>query len=100
EETGTISLVVLALVLALNATGIDFTALAVFTGALGVGIGFGLQKVVSNFVSGMILLMDRSIKPGDVIEIEGTYGWINHLGARYTSIITRDGTEYLSRTRI
>jgi len=95
KKLARISLVVLAFVLALNATGIDFTALAFFTGALGVGIGFGLQKVVSNFVSGVILLMDRSIKPGDVIETQGTYGWINHLGARYTSIITRDGTEYL-----
>jgi small-conductance mechanosensitive channel len=95
KKLARITLVILALVLALNATGIDLTALAIFTGALGVGLGFGLQKVVSNFVSGMILLMDRSIKPGDVIETQGTYGWINHLGARYTSIITRDGTEFL-----
>ncbi len=84
-----------AVLFGLSATGIDLTALAVFSGALGVGIGFGLQKVVANFISGLILLIDRSIKPGDVIETQGTYGWINHLGARYTSIITRDGTEYL-----
>ncbi|RMF18152.1 MAG: mechanosensitive ion channel protein MscS, partial [Alphaproteobacteria bacterium] len=84
-----------AVLFGLSAMGIDLTALAVFSGALGVGIGFGLQKVVANFISGLILLMDRSIKPGDVIETQGTYGWINHLGARYTSIITRDGTEYL-----
>ena len=90
-----IGLVTIAFLLALNATGIDLTALAVFGGALGVGLGFGLQKVVSNFVSGIILLLDRSIKPGDVIETQGTYGWINQLGARYTSIITRDGTEFL-----
>ena len=64
-------------------------------GAVGVGIGFGLQKVVSNLVSGLILLIDRSIKPGDVIEIEGTYGWINSLRARYASVITRDGKEHL-----
>ncbi|MEX2354235.1 MAG: mechanosensitive ion channel domain-containing protein, partial [Gammaproteobacteria bacterium] len=95
KKLARISLLIVAFVLALNATGIDFTALAVFTGALGVGIGFGLQKVVSNFVSGVILLMDHSIKPGDVIETQGTFGWINHLGARYTSIITREGTEYL-----
>ena len=75
--------------------GIDLTALAVFGGALGVGLGFGLQKVVSNFISGVILLMDRSIKPGDVIQIQDTYGSINKLAARYTSVITRDGTEYL-----
>lgn len=95
KKLSRILLVILAFLLALNATGIDLTALAVFSGALGVGIGFGLQKVVANFISGVILLMDRSIKPGDVIETQGTYGWINHLGARYTSIITRDGTEFL-----
>lgn len=90
-----IGLVTLALMVALNSTGIDLTALAVFGGALGVGIGFGLQKVVGNFISGVILLLDHSIKPGDVIETQGTYGWINRLAARYTSIITRDGTEFL-----
>lgn len=90
-----IILVSLAFLVSLNATGIDLTALAVFGGALGVGIGFGLQKVVGNFISGIILLMDRSIKPGDVIETQGTYGTINRLAARYTSVITRDGTEFL-----
>lgn len=90
-----ILLYTVAFLAGLNAMGVDLTALAVFSGALGVGIGFGLQKVVANFISGLILLLDRSIKPGDVIETQGTYGWINHLGARYTSIITRDGTEYL-----
>ena len=90
-----IFLITIAFLIALNSTGIDLTALAVFSGALGVGLGFGLQKVVSNFISGMILLLDRSIKPGDVIEIGDTYGSINALAARYTSVITRDGTEYL-----
>lgn len=90
-----ISLMVIAFLVALNTTGVDLTALAVFGGALGVGLGFGLQKVVSNFVSGIILLVDQSIKPGDVIEIDGTYGQINKLAARYTSVITRNGTEYL-----
>ena len=94
-KTSRIMLIALAFLLALNATGIDLTALAVFGGALGVGIGFGLQKVVGNFISGIILLIDRSIKPGDVIETDGTYGTINKLAARYTSVITRDGTEYL-----
>ena len=79
----------------LNSIGIDFTALAVFGGALGVGIGFGLQKVVSNLISGIILLSDRSIKPGDVVQIGEVYGWISSLKARYVSIITRDGHEYL-----
>ena len=90
-----IFLITLAFLIALNSTGIDLTALAVFGGALGVGLGFGLQKVVSNFISGLILLLDRSIKPGDVIEIGKTYGSVNALAARYTSVITRDGTEYL-----
>lgn len=90
-----IALLLLAVMIALNTVGIDLTALAVFSGALGVGIGFGLQKVVSNFVSGIILLLDRSIEPGDVIEIEGTYGHVASLGARYTSVVTRDGYEYL-----
>lgn len=95
KKLARIALVLIAILVAFNMTGIDLTALAVFSGALGVGLGFGLQKVVANFVSGIILLMDRSIKPGDVIETQDTYGWINHLGARYTSIITRDGTEFL-----
>ncbi|MEM9881062.1 MAG: mechanosensitive ion channel domain-containing protein, partial [Pseudomonadota bacterium] len=88
-------LIILAIVLALSFAGIDLTAFAVFSGALGVGLGFGLQKVVSNFMSGIILLLDRSVKPGDVIELGETYGWINKLAARYTSVVTRDGTEFL-----
>src|SRR5579884_264102 len=84
-----------AVVLALGAVGIDLTAFAVFTGAVGVGIGFGLQKIVSNLISGVILLLDRSIKPGDVIEMDGTYGWITNLNARYVSLATRDGKEIL-----
>lgn len=95
SKIGKIMLVSIAFLISLNATGIDLTALAVFGGALGVGIGFGLQKVVGNFISGIILLVDRSIKPGDVIETAGTYGTINRLAARYTSVITRDGTEFL-----
>jgi len=90
-----VGLLVLAIVLALGSIGIDLTAFAVFSGAIGVGVGFGLQKVVSNLVSGVILLLDRSIKPGDVIEIEGTYGWITNLNARYVSVSTRDGKEHL-----
>jgi len=90
-----ISLIIGAILVGLSAVGIDLTALAVFSGALGVGLGFGLQKIFSNLVSGVILLMDRSIKPGDVIAINNTYGWINHLGARYVSVITRDGSEHL-----
>jgi small-conductance mechanosensitive channel len=87
--------VTLAIVVALNSVGIDLTAFAVFTGALGVGIGFGLQKVISNFVSGVTLLLDKSVKPGDVISVGETFGWVNSLGARYVSVVTRDGMEYL-----
>ena len=84
-----------AFFLGLKAIGIDLTGLAVLSGAIGVGLGFGLQKVVSNLVSGVIILLDKSIKPGDVISLGDTFGWINSLGARYVSITTRDGKEYL-----
>ncbi len=90
-----IILVSVAALVALASVGIDLTALAVFTGALGVGAGFGLQKVVANLFSGIMLLLDRSIKPGDVIAVGGTYGWVNFMGARYLSLVTRDGTEHL-----
>jgi len=85
----------IAIYVGLRATGIDLTGLAVLSGAIGVGLGFGLQKVVSNLVSGVIILLDKSIKPGDVISLGETFGWINSLGARYVSVITRDGKEYL-----
>ncbi len=92
-------LLVVAVIISLNAVGIDFTALAVFSGAVGIGVGLGLQNIVSNFISGIILLLDKSMKPGDVIEIDtvsgSTYGWVQHLGARYTAVRTRDGTETL-----
>jgi small-conductance mechanosensitive channel len=84
-----------AIAVSLSSMGIDLSALTVLGGAIGLGLGFGLQKVVSNFISGILLLADNSIKPGDVIEIDGTYGWINNLRARYASVITRDGTEHL-----
>lgn len=90
-----IGLITAAFLITFSAVGIDLTALAVFGGALGVGLGFGLQKIFSNLVSGVILLMDHSIKPGDVIAVGQTFGWINHLGARYASVITRDGIEHL-----
>ena len=90
-----ITLTVLAGLIALNAIGVDLTALTVFSGAVGVGLGFGLQKVVSNFISGVIILADKSIKPGDTIELGDTFGWIRELRARFVSVITRDGREYL-----
>ena len=90
-----ISVMIIAGMMALSSTGIDLTALTVFSGAVGVGLGFGLQKVVSNFISGVIILMDRSIKPGDTIALGDTFGWIRELRARFVSVITRDGREYL-----
>ena len=84
-----------AFFIGLKAVGFDLTGLAVLSGAIGVGLGFGLQKVVSNLVSGVIILLDKSIKPGDVISLGETFGWINALGARYVSVLTRDGKEYL-----
>jgi len=84
-----------AFFLGLKAIGVDLTGLAFLSGAIGLGLGFGLQKVVSNLVSGVIILLDKSIKPGDVISLGDTFGWINSLGARYVSVVTRDGREYL-----
>lgn len=84
-----------AVVIVLNAVGIDLSVLAFFSGAIGVGIGFGLQKIVSNLVSGIILLADKSVKPGDIITVGDHFGWVTNIGARYTSVDTRDGREYL-----
>lgn len=85
----------IAFFIGVRSLGIDLTGLAVLSGAIGVGLGFGLQKVVSNLVSGVIILLDKSIKPGDVISLGDTFGWIQTLGARYASVVTRDGKEYL-----
>ena len=85
----------IAFFVGLKTVGVDLTGLAVLSGAVGVGLGFGLQKVVSNLVSGFILLLDKSIKPGDVISLGETFGWIEQMGARYVSVVTRDGKEYL-----
>lgn len=84
-----------AILMTLKIARVDLRALAFFSGALGLGIGFGLQKVISNLVSGVIILLDKSIKPGDVIEIDGSYGWINTLRTRYVSVLTRDKKEIL-----
>ncbi len=88
-------LVTLAVLFALNVLGIDLGGLAVFGGALGVGIGFGLQRVASNFVSGFILLGDRSIRPGDVITIGERFGIVRELRARYVVVRDRDGVDTL-----
>ncbi len=85
----------IAIVIALNSVGIDLTTLTVFGGAIGVGLGFGLQRIASNFISGFILLFDRSIKPGDVISIGNRFGWVVALHARYIVVKDRDGVETL-----
>ena len=84
---------VIAVLIALQFAGIDFTLLSVFGGALGVGIGFGLQKVASNYISGFIILLDRSIRPGDMITADNRYGKVSQLNARYTVVKSLDGTE-------
>lgn len=94
-QIGKIALFTVAVLLALELIGVDLTALAVFTGALGLGIGFGLQKVVSNLFSGLLLLIDRSIKPGDVVSLANGHGRVNKMGARFVSVITPDGIEHL-----
>jgi small-conductance mechanosensitive channel len=95
SKTLRITLIVVAILLSISSLGIDLTALAVFTGGIGVGIGFGMQKIFANLISGFILLMDKSLKPGDIITLGTTFGEINKLSARYVSVITRDGIETL-----
>jgi small-conductance mechanosensitive channel len=95
SRLGSIFLFSASVLLVLHYLGIDLTVFALFGGALGLGLGFGLQKVFANLVSGFILLADKSIKPDDVIQMGDKYGWINFLGSRYVSVITRDGTEHL-----
>ncbi len=90
-----VSLLTVAILMALTEAGLNLASLTVFGGALGVGIGFGLQKIVSNFISGFILLGDRSIRPGDVITVGDTYGWVKQLRARYIVVRNRDGVETL-----
>ncbi|MGX1097056.1 mechanosensitive ion channel family protein [Amorphus sp. MBR-141] len=90
-----IAFVAMAIFASLAAVGIDVTALTVFSGALGLGIGIGLQTIVSNFISGLIILVDKSIKPGDVIEMGDMVGWVRSLRARFVSIVARDGREIL-----
>jgi small-conductance mechanosensitive channel len=95
-------LVGLGILLGINAAGVDVTTLNVLTGAIGLGLGFGLQAVASNFVSGFVLLMDKSIKPGDVISFTGAtgaatgnFGWVQELRGRYVVVRDRDGVDTL-----
>jgi small-conductance mechanosensitive channel len=84
-----------AILFTLSSVGIDLSAFAFLGGAIGVGLGFGLQKIVSNFISGIIILADKSIKPGDVVEIGNVYGWVRKLDTRFVSVVTRSGKEFL-----
>ena len=88
-------LMIFAIAVAMSAVGIDLSALAIFSGAAGVGIGFGLQKIVANFISGIILLADKSVKPGDLVTIGDSTGRINEMKTRYISVAAGDGREIL-----
>jgi small-conductance mechanosensitive channel len=83
----------IAIFVALPMAGIDVTTLSIFGGALGVGLGFGLQKIASNYVSGFIVLLDRSLRIGDVITVDGRRGEVREIGSRYTVIKGSDGVE-------
>jgi small-conductance mechanosensitive channel len=98
----TFALITIGVLLGINASGVNMAALTVLTGAIGLGLGFGLQAITSNFVSGFVLLLDKSIKPGDVISFTGTtgtstenFGWVQELRGRYIVVRDRDGVETL-----
>ncbi|HST36465.1 MAG TPA: mechanosensitive ion channel domain-containing protein [Allosphingosinicella sp.] len=95
QKLSAVAIIAIAFFVGIDVAGIDLTALAVFSGALGLAIGFGLQKTFGNLIAGIILLMDRSIKPGDVISVGESFGSVNKIGVRAVSIVTRDGKEYL-----
>ena len=88
-------IVVVAVLIGIDLLGIDLTALTVFSGAVGLAVGFGLQKTVGNLIAGLILLMDRSVKPGDVIAVGDQFGAVTKIGVRAVSVVTRDGKEHL-----
>jgi small-conductance mechanosensitive channel len=86
---------VVAVAVVLSSVGINLSALAIFSGAIGVGIGLGLQKIVANFISGVILLADKSVKPGDLVTIGDSSGRISAMNTRYISVAAGDGREFL-----
>jgi small-conductance mechanosensitive channel len=90
-----VGLLIFAIAVALSAVGINLSALAIFSGAAGVGIGFGLQKIVANFISGLILLVDKSVKPGDLVTIGDSSGRISTMNTRYIAVAAGDGREFL-----
>ncbi|QNA83933.1 mechanosensitive ion channel [Sphingomonas sp. So64.6b] len=95
QKLGGIAVIMVAVLLGIDLLGIDLTALAVFSGAIGLAVGFGLQKTFGNLMAGLILLMDRSVKPGDVIVVGDTFGAVTKIGIRAVSVVTRDGKEHL-----
>ncbi|WP_430388800.1 mechanosensitive ion channel family protein [Blastomonas fulva] len=95
QKIAGVVVIVIAFFIGIDALGIDLTALSFFSGAFGLAIGFGLQKTIGNLFAGIILLLDRSIKPGDVIAVGDSFGWVNKIGVRAVSVITRDGKEHL-----
>jgi len=90
-----LALMIFAVAVVMSAVGINLSALAIFSGAAGVGIGFGLQKIVANFISGIILLADKSVKPGDLVTIGDSSGRISAMKTRYISVAAGDGREFL-----
>lgn len=90
-----LALMLLAITMVMSTVGINLSALAIFSGAIGVGIGFGLQKIVANFISGVILLADKSVKPGDLVTIGDSSGRISAMNTRYISVAAGDGREFL-----
>src|SRR3546814_536118 len=95
QKLAAIAVIVVAFFFGIDLLSIDLTTFAVFSGAFGLAVGFGLQKTIGNLIAGIILLMDRSIKPGDVIVVGDSFGWVNKIGVRAVSVLTRDGKEHL-----
>lgn len=88
-----VGLIILAVIIGLGTVGIDLTVLSVFGGALGVGLGFGLQKIASNYISGFIILLDKSIKIGDLVSVGGFRGKVTEINTRFTVVRSADGIE-------
>lgn len=95
QKIASVAIIIAAFFIGIDMLGIDLTALSFFSGAFGLAVGFGLQKTIGNLFAGIILLMDRSIKPGDIIVVGDSFGWVNKIGVRAVSVLTRDGKEHL-----
>lgn len=89
------ALILVALLVGLSLVGLDITALSVFGGALGVGIGLGLQRIASNYVSGFIILLERSLRPGDMVRVRDTYGKVTEIRTRFTVIRALNGVQFI-----